>query len=939
MKKAYMKLWFFLSLLVFGGVLSSCRADRSPEPGPASADVDLAWYESFCAPINNEDGPGHNNVNNYHVEFVPPQPGEPEELTELVGDTLLVASALGGLRAVDLSDPDRPRHLGHAHLPGKPLRMTVSDGQVAVSCRTGATFPWSGGGMLDYRMRLLFFDLSAGGELEPGGVLDSAGVIRSFSREGARLTLVETLGDLYPTLRVSTWDVTDPVAPVLLGELALEDNAATDVNVRRPPVLFDGPRLWLQDRYGALRQVALDDPSGAPAAVADVALSHEDARVAWMALDADHLWVLSTHANLTLDVFPITGGLVGERLASVEVPVSGELTAPRFTRDGTRLAFTTDGPVVVVELADPAEPLLWAVVQTGARDLALDGDALLLDVGGRLLPFDIATRNLPVQRNQPLGDVTGAWEGGGLHRLAPGLLAVTLRRPSPNTPEALETGLPGAVALFSHVGTDVRVRGILPHAGYPGDAFFHRGRLVVAGTRRVETADVADPDLPASVAQVPLARAVAAAVALPDNRLALVVDDEFARRVTLELYPDADAWRPSDPPEGTLVFGEPWFFEAIGVFQEQGLFPATLTRLLVLDGALVLVSSFPGPATGWDTRLWRFDVTEPAAPALVATAAFPFGLEGPRWGGCGLTRTEGSFHGGGALASFHPWDDPDLRVVDLGATGDVPDLWSARTQVTWDPDRPVLPHLTVRGDQLWLARSRAEKVHALSARWLVDRLDLRDPARPRWLPTLDAPGKVLDFDPATGRVILIDARWEPAAPDPVLGCRVFRPFSGGVTGDARCVRAAFTLRAARFDGDRLTVTGEAALGGVARGARIVGGRLFVEEHEPRWTVAGDDQYPEYTPVRRLHAFTWEADGALSPAWTRELPGTSSGPALIAASDAGALVLHDGEVRLLHDTSPDLGAATGLPGVCWYPAPSERGFICALGDAGFFQVRP
>lgn len=939
MKKAYTKLSSYFFLLVLGGVFAACQADLSPEPWPASADVDLAWYESFCAPINNEDGPGHNNVNNYHVEFVPPQPGEPEELTALVGDTLLMASSLGGLRAVDLSDPDRPRHLGHAPLPGKPLRLAVSDGRVVVSCRTRSTFPWSGGGMLDYRMRLLFFDLSAGGELEPGGVIDSAGVIRSFSREGARLTLVETLGDLDSTTRISTWDVTDPGAPVWLGEVAREDDPVTDVNLRRPPALFDGPRLWHQDRYGALRQVALDDPSGAPVVVADVALSHEDARVAWMARDTDHLWVLSTHANLTLDVFPITGGLVGERLASVELPVSGELTAPRFARDGTRLAFTTDGPVVVVELADPAAPLLWAVVQTGARDLVLDGDALLLDVGGRLLPYDVATRNLPVQRNLPLGDVTGAWEGGGLHRLAPGLLAVTLRRPVPVTAGAIQTGLPGAVALFSQDGTDLTVRGILPHAGYPEDAFFHRGRLVVAGTRRVETADVADPDHPASLAQAPLARNVAAAVALPDNRLVQVVVDEFAGRVTLELYPDADAWRPADDPEGTLAFGEPWFFETSGTFQEKGLFPVTRTRLLVVDGAPVLVSAFPGPATGWDTRLWRFDLSDPAAPALVATASFPFGLEQPNWSDCGITRTEGTFHGGAALAAFYPWDDPDLRVLDLAAVGDTPGFWSARTRATWDQDRPVRPHLTVRGDQLWLARSRAEKVQVLSARWLVDRLDLRDPARPRWLPTLDAPGKVLDFDPDTGRAILIDARWEAAAPDPVLGCRVFRSFSGGVTGDSRCVRAAFTLRAARLDGDRWVVTDEAALGGIARGARIAGARLYVEEHEPRWTVAGDAGSPAYTPVRRLLAFTWEADGTLSPAWTRELLGTSSGPALIAASDAGALVLHDGEVRLLHEPSPDLGAATGLPGVCWYPAPTGRGFVCALGDAGFFQVHP
>lgn len=247
-----------------------------------------------------------------------------------------------------------------------------------------------------------------------------------------KLHRVEWLGDdrLATSQRdegVQIWDLADPSAPVVLGEMA---------GAGLEGLAWDGTYLWVTARDEGVRGYDLGDPS-APA----LAASAEGLSAPWELASSGDGWLYV--ADNTLGLVPIDARDPTAPVVGAPVALDGPALHPRFA-DGRIYVSMGGAGVAILDATTREAPVLSEVVGTGGSavmsDVA-DGRLWIADHEG-LAVFDLSTSPVtPIQREQTeqfalAVDAEGArayvgdWNLFEIWALDPEVLAPALDAPS-----------------------------------------------------------------------------------------------------------------------------------------------------------------------------------------------------------------------------------------------------------------------------------------------------------------------------------------------------------------------------------------------------------------------------------------------------------------------------------------------------------------------------
>ncbi len=502
-----------------------------------------------------------------------PDLGAQPNAAALAGGYAWLAAGSMGLVAVDVRDPQAPRSAGRLPLPGLALDLDLVGGYAFVAAS-------------DAGVRVV--DIA-----DPSRPREVA----TIEADGPRHLVacqVDAVGELLAILdcgpggfdsgnEPGVWlvDIADPAQPRVLSRtpvrnsdrlaiagnlvLVVADRNLIALDVTDPAQPREAGRLYVGARLG------------------DMTARDGLAVLLWSDSDADRLATIDTRHPEAMTV-----------LATADVPLAP--SAVSLVGDDALVAGNVPGAAMhVVDVADPAQPV------------ARGGHATPLDIGG------LATMG------QHLLAVEGPWTGGRLWSLD----ATTADQIAPVARAELGWSVVGPVVAGHHA-------------------------FVADGEEGLRVFDLSDPTHPAQIASVALP-GDPAGMALGDGYVVVVVVDSSAsytshlcvvdvtdpRRpgavVTVPLA-NEDVWRPS-----LLAFGR-YLYLAPGLVWRE---PLRVYRVDA-DGTPRLVGEVPEAAgcealtrhdlllycasSDDDNSLVSLDLTDPAAPAVVASLPLPNGV-------------------------------------------------------------------------------------------------------------------------------------------------------------------------------------------------------------------------------------------------------------------------------------------------------------------------
>jgi hypothetical protein len=734
---------------------------------------------------------------------------EEADIYQRAGSTLYVLNAYRGLQVLDLADLSHPRLLSRVPVVGTPvdlyLRGTtafvlVSDAFGYLPTADGATRPQRGSRLVavdvaDPAAPRVTGQLSIEGQVEASRLVGH--VLYVVSRRwwwyewvgpvavagGAGLPL--PLGPATPgadSVFVASFDVTDPAKPAQVDRLELNASGwdvHANVTAERVTLSFAGFEADGTGSSGPVTHfqvVDSSDPGGDLAAGAAFSAAGT-VRDRW-GMDYDAATGLfravvdaGFNAGAALAIWSSPAPDAATPLSRLAVPVQETLTAARF--DGHRVYLVTAlriDPLWVVDASDPAKPRL-------AGQLTMPGQLDFLEPrGDRLLAlghtseagqpwqlaaslFDVADLAAPRLLSRVTFGTGYGWVNAKADDLRKaflvfdpppagiGLVLVPIQGWDPGT-----WAYRGGTQLLDYQRDALSLSGFLGHPGAPSRAFPADAagtRLVAFSDQALQTIDASRRATPVELARLDLAR--------PVSTLELVGGK------VVELSGD---WARGDTE---LVVTEPRDPDTADPLARVRV-PAPQASLFRVGNVIWLLARDWSTGKGW---LQAVDFTDPLHPAwrgkLDLDVDEVAGLRGGWWGYGDEAALVGS-----ALA-IHRF----TYVVCVTAPCDPLD--QVRVYDLHDPDHPRLAStvaipgsawswgLTASGSFLWLTHFEwglepvATAGSAPWGRYYVDRLDLRDPARPVLLAKVNVPG-VLFAATADGRgLYTLETEWSGQA--------------------------------------------------------------------------------------------------------------------------------------------------------------------------------
>jgi hypothetical protein len=851
------------------------------------------------------------------------------------GSTLLVLNAFRGLQILDLADLAHPRFLARVPVLGKPVDLylrgstafvVVTDQfHYAVAADGSATRPERGSRVVavdvaDPAAPRVLASLAVDGEVQQtrivGNVLyvvsrhywwyDWMGPVSIGAGTAAAAGPVCLACPPPPgkdVVFIQSFDVSSPSAPRPVDRLELPASGwATHANVtpERITLSLSG---WEVDSLGSyapgtrFQVVDISDPGGGLAAGA--AFSTPGLVDDRWGMDFDgpagiFRAVLASGWNggaaLQTWSSPAPGAAVPLARLSIDVPES--LTAARF--DGGRVYLVTAravDPLWAIDAGDPAHPVLEGqlampgqldfIEPRGDRLVALGhtgeaGQAFQLAVS----LLDVADLARPKLLSRAIFGPGWGWVSVSPDDLRKaflvfdpppagiGLVLVPLQGWDPGT-----WSWAGGTQLLDLSRDAVAARGFLAHPGsvtraFPADAAGER--LVALSDEALQTIDASDRDAPEELARLDLARSVAALSVVRGHAIELAGDwyrGDTELAVTDALDPDAAV------PLARVPVAAP----SARMFQD-----GVLTWLLAYDWAT---------GAGW---LQGVDLSDPVHPVLrgrLDLSAADAAALWPRWWGFG----DEAVLVGHALAVHRqgyarPWTCP------AGAPCPYEVLDQVRVYDLSEPDAPKLAStvdlpgsswswgLVAEGSFLWLTHYEWDPGPGDGA-YVLDRIDLADPAAPVLLPGVNVPGVFFAASHDGTRIYTLETWWKDGAATTwmhglllgadgkahLLGSAALKGYPAGaaaggafawaVAADWSAGSGATTRLAAVDLSAMTTVSDQAVEGDWAWLARATGGKLFLQAG---WQDQGiliyglaDPGRPSFEQFVRTQIWVWD----------------------------------------------------------------------------------
>lgn len=915
------KIWILAFFAFFLAPLSSCDpASFKGQPQNRFTSADPAAASGRDA-NNMADNEGSNNANN--SQPTDPGSGVEREISEadivkVIGDTLYALSAYRGLLVVDISNPLNLRVLGRAPVYGIPFEMYVENGVAYVIFSAFWTYTWNedeGYGTWNSNSKLVTLNVQNPAEIQKIREFDLAGEISDSRKVGDIIYLVayengycwgcsQTPRTTVTSIRAGSASEIEQV-----DQIAFEDGngeyswgpRSIHVNTQR---IYIGGRTWGENEGSEIQVVDISDPSGVM----------DEGAVISVFGSIDNRWQMDEYNGVfrvvsqpswssqapAVQTFAIQDSLHFTPLGTLQMQVPAgreQLQSVRF--DGERayaVTFERTDPLFVIDLSDPAHPRQRGELQIpgwleymeprGDRLIALGYDfnaseALTLSL------FDVSNPDAPALLSRVGFGGEWSWMVEDQDRIHKALRILDDRglilMPFAGWGDS---GYESGIQMFSFTRDSLVKRAAAPHTGFARRAFIHRDRLFAVSDERIETFDIGNPDHPQLLSTLKLARAVYNVVPFGNGYVAEIVQDWWAHTARLEILTLDDP--DSMTPVGSLDLASLIFPHQHPYYYWWNIFNFSRTRIFAHDNYIYLI--WGENYWYWDyyydeagnpvevpeeervpTRLAVFDVSDPAAPELVSLTNIPhpFPWQRGHWSWWYTAESgDNVVQVGSAIAVkrdvYDYWwyggeneqDQPELYVIDVT----VPEA----PEVSYTLPRQENVRygaLMTRGSRV--ITSYYEPVPGApdgTVAFYMRQLDLSDPANPQWLPAVNVPGSVVDFNPSTNRIVTVDyqifsfpgADWDFCYQN-AHGRYVW--FENG-----ECSYLQRILAISAFDGQDAWLQRTHTFDGWISHIRATGSRLFVEEQPVEywyWYDTNGGREPDIRSI--LHVIPLNSD--------------------------------------------------------------------------------
>lgn len=465
-----------------------------------------------------------------------PREVEESDIWRMDGDRLYFFNQFRGLQIIDVSDPDSPKIIGTLSLPASGEQMYVlEDGRVVLLVNDVCNSLGNGAGS-----RIVIVDaagnppsilsiLPASGDIMESRLVGTAlYVVSQFYApvEQAETPTVRIAGHWEHRLKVSSWDLAVPEAPIHRGEHPISGSARAVYATEN--ALFIA--VWISaEQRSEVEMIDISSPEGLLTPLARIRIAGSVSHKFNMRLHDDVFTVISQTPFWTpstwLETFDVSDPLRPRKLGELEVVRNEQLHATRFDGDKAYIVtFLRIDPLWIVDLSDPSHPTISGELEVPGWSTYLQpmGDRLL-SVGVEnaqgsqvaVSLFDVRNPAKPALLSRlPLGEshswteanhnekALGFFPEAGLVLLPFSASHWVSPEPPITTVEPVENSIPRilseqkGVQLIELAGDDLILRGVIEEDAPPRRTALHKNRILSLSGKSLLTVDASDYDHP-----------------------------------------------------------------------------------------------------------------------------------------------------------------------------------------------------------------------------------------------------------------------------------------------------------------------------------------------------------------------------------------------------------------------------------------------------------
>jgi uncharacterized secreted protein with C-terminal beta-propeller domain len=802
-------LFVFYSITIIGcsetPTIASIQGDGQYKSyNPSNNNRGYDGYESNG--INNTNNA--NNVNNSTVG--PDKESDPNrEITEadiikVEGDTLYALSAYRGLVVMDLSTQDSIQVTGRFPVYGTPFEMYLKDGLAYVMFSSFWFYEWDddlGYGVWNSTSKMVVLNIQDPSNITQVASYNLAGEISDSRMVGEIIYMVASengycwhCSDLPRTTitSVSTGDI-DSIE--MVDQISFEGE---DYSWQQPSIFVNQDRIYVAERdwnlgRSSIQIVDISEPSGVMSLGTSV-LAAGIIESRWQMNEYNNVFRVLSQRGWNgeapiVETFSITENnqLLPLGNLTMILPRPEDLRSVRF--DGDRayaVTFEQVDPLFTIDLSDPQTPVqrgeleipgwLHHMEPRGDRMIALgfdneNGQQLtmsLFDVSDLDNPTMIARENFGAQYSYLTEDQDR------IHKAlkildSEGLILMPYAGWG-------EGGYQSGVQIFSFTENTLIKRGLVPHYGFARRAFIHNYRLFAMSDERVESFDFTNLDTPIKTASRVLARSIYNFATFGDGYIAQLSMDWWSHEARIDITSEENP--DSMEPVGSIALSSlveessPYDYWYYG-------FDYYRTKLFAKDNHVFLIR---GESPWWwydesgvdpdfsPTHLMAFDVSDPSNPTLVSTTDFPHSF--PWQMGSWYTNTVES---GDNIVMVENTivikpDNDNYWYYDNNNNNQDPAIYGIDVS---DPLNPVISFEVARQEGVIYGGLQSKGNLLVTSHFqpltttpddpfsnmvlfYMDRIDLTHAASPSFMPAVNIPGSLIDFNPNTNKVITVD---------------------------------------------------------------------------------------------------------------------------------------------------------------------------------------
>ncbi|HEY6558310.1 MAG TPA: beta-propeller domain-containing protein, partial [Polyangiaceae bacterium] len=722
------------------------------------------------------------------------------DIVQVAGDRLYALSRYGGLNVIDMTRPSDLQLLGRYRTQATPFEMYVRGSVVVGLFTSWATHvQLAGAWQWVQTSQVLVLDSANPASVRKLAEFQVPGEISDSRIVGNILYVVSYQnGSCYncatgPRTTVTSLDVSNPSSVRKVDELAF-DEVHDQWGWGRRSITVTTSRLYVAGRQysstgelgSEIQVVDIADPAGDLVLAGRVRVDGQITSRWQMDEYQGYLrvvsqpwqWVQGTVPTVQTFQIRSSAELVPAGRLALVLPRPEQLQSTRF--DGTRAyAITAErtDPLFTIDLSDPAAPrqvgelempgFIYHMEPRGDRLIGLGFDQQNPLGALHVNLFDVSDLSAPrlIRRVNFGGSWASLPEDQDRIQKAfkvlddTGLILVPFSGHTNVTSAGCWGTYTSGIQLVNFTRDSLSLAGLAPAYGEARRGLIHREALFAVSDERVQSFDITNRSAPRLLDSLAVARQVQAAVGVQDYVVRLGTDWWNNSTTSLDVTPLSQ-------PDLAQGLGSLDFTSAVeggcGSYMSSGRLFGHGSR------AYVLYHDYDARTGARSSAAAIVDVANPASPKLeanrVLAALGPYDTEGASgsnnvvFSGDAVVQIGSTFISSRARIEYDPllgttrpgkqW----LEIVDAATPSNI------AVREFQLPFTAFTSGLHVHGTTVLTSHYESSLSDAGKVHFYLDRVDLSNPAAPRYLAKVNVPGSLLAWDGASGRAITVDYR-------------------------------------------------------------------------------------------------------------------------------------------------------------------------------------